>query len=236
MNTMTTTPDWYEFPSSDALAEALADTVTAALAAAIDRRGQAVLAVSGGNTPGRFFQALSQRTLDWGKVTVTLVDERFVPETSSRSNAALVRRLLLANKAASARLMPLYRQTASVAAAAQQASADLAHLPAPLLDVAILGMGTDGHTASFFPDADNLAALLDPESSALILPVHAPSAGEERLTLTLARLLEAGLLALHIEGDDKKAVLEAPLRPGGTKPVSAVFAHASRPVPVYWTK
>lgn len=232
---MAVLPDWRIFPSSDELAEALAGGVAAELGKAIERRGQAFLAVSGGTTPGRFFQALSQKAIDWGRVMVTLVDERFVPESSPRSNAALVRKLLLTNNAAPAHLVPLYRQAPSVEAAVQQASADLASLPWPL-DVAILGMGTDGHTASFFPDAAGLDALLDPASSAFVLPVHAPSAGEERLTLPLARLLEAGLLALHIEGEDKRAVLEAALRPGEEKPVSAVFAHAGSPVSVYWTK
>lgn len=235
MNKMAALPDWKVFSSSDALAQALADAVAAALDAAIVQRGQAFLAVSGGTTPGRFFQALSQKALDWSKVTVTLVDERLVPESSPRSNAALVRKMLLTNKAATARLMPLYRPAERVEDAARQASADLASLPWPL-DVAILGMGTDGHTASFFPDAGNLDMLLDPESSAFILPVNAPSAGEDRLTLSLGRLLEAGLIALHIEGDDKKAVLEAALRPGEARPISAVFAHGDRPVPVYWTQ
>lgn len=231
---MTGMPDWRIFTSSRALAEALADKVAAALSGAIARRGQAFLAVSGGTTPKRFFEALSRQKLEWEKVTVTLVDERFVPETSPRSNAALVRNSLLTENAAAARLTPLYHPAASVEEAARQVSADLASAPWPL-DVAILGMGTDGHTASFFPDAGDLEALLDPESVARVLPVHAASAGEARLTLPLARLLEAGLLALHIEGEEKRAVLEAALPSGSEKPVSAVFAHATRPVPVYWT-
>lgn len=231
---MSALPDWRIFPSPEALAAALAETVAQALAEAIERRGQAFLAVSGGTTPTRFFRALSEQALAWPKVTVTLVDERFVPEDSPRSNAALVRATLLAGKAAAARFAPLYRPAASVGQAADEANAGLAALPWPL-DVAIFGMGTDGHTASFFPDAANLDALLDPATGAFVLPVHAASAGEPRLTLPLARLLEAGTLALHIEGSEKRAVLEAALRPGGDKPVSAVFAHARRPVPVYWT-
>lgn len=226
--------DWRNFTSPQRLAEALAQMVAAALAGAVARRGQAFLAVSGGTTPKRFLEALSQQKLEWEKVTVTLVDERFVPETSPRSNAAFVRKSLLVENAALARLVPLFHPAVNVEEAARQANADLACAPWPL-DVAILGMGTDGHTASFFPDADDLEKLLDPESAAFVLPVHAASAGEERLTLPLARLLEADLLALHIEGDEKRAVLDAALAPGGKKPVSAVFAHASGPVPVYWT-
>jgi 6-phosphogluconolactonase len=104
----------------------------------------------------------------------------------------------------------------------------------PTLDAVVLGMGTDGHTASFFPDAANLDALLDTEQPRRVVAAHAPSAGEPRLTLTLPVLTGARFLALHIEGQEKKAVLEAALAPDGDKPVSAIFRHATRSVPVYW--
>lgn len=231
---MSARPDWRVFPSPQALAEALAGDVAAALRAAIARRGRALLAVSGGTTPRLFFPALSKQALDWAKVTAIPVDERFVPENSPRSNGALIRNSLLTNKASDARFVPLFHEAETVEAAARLATAALAALPWPL-DAAILGMGTDGHTASFFPDAANLAALTDPAQNGLALPVDAPGAGEPRLTLPLGRLLEAGFLALHIEGEDKREVLEAALEPGGDKPVGAVFAHAQKPVPVYWT-
>ena len=132
---MSALPDWRIFPSPEALAAALAGTVAQALAEAIERRGQAFLAVSGGTTPTRFFRALSEQALAWPKVTVTLVDERFVPEDSPRSNAALVRATLLTGKAAAARFAPLYRPAASVGQAADEANAGLAALPlAALVD------------------------------------------------------------------------------------------------------
>jgi len=231
---MTARPDWRIFPSSEALAEALAGDVAGALRAALARRGHGFIAVSGGTTPKLFFPALARQALDWGKVTVVPVDERFVPEDSPRSNGALIRHSLLTGNAAAARFVPLFHEAETVDDAARLATAALAALPWPL-DAAILGMGTDGHTASFFPDAGNLAALTDPADRSLVLPVDAPSAGELRLTLPLARLLEAGFLALHMEGEDKRKVLDAALAPGGDRPVSAVFAHAQQPVPVYWT-
>ena len=225
-------PDWRVFASSDALAEGLADVVAAALTEALKRRGKAFLALSGGTTPKRFFAALSRRSLDWSRVTVTLVDERFVGEDSPRSNAALVREALLTGAAATARFVPLYRPAADVEAGAAQASSVLSQLPWPL-DVAVLGMGIDGHTASFFPDATDAAAL-DPNNPSTVAAVHAQSAGEPRLTLTLPRLVEAGLIAVHIEGAEKRVVLERALSTEANLPVRRIFDHASHPVQVYW--
>lgn len=226
--------NWRAFPTSAALAEALAGEVADRLRAGLKSRGAASIAVSGGSTPGLFFDALSRQQLDWANVVVTLVDERFVPETSPRSNAALVKARLLANEARLARFVSLWADAESVDAAARRAAAGQALVPAPL-DVAVLGMGLDGHTASFFPDANELDALLDPACPALVMPVRAPSAGEPRLTLPASRLADARFLALHIEGHDKKQVLETALR-GCRSPIAMVMAQARAPMPVYWTE
>lgn len=225
--------EWRIYPSRQALAEALADDVIRVLAGSIAASGKAVLAVSGGSTPDLLFAALSKRALDWAKVVVTLVDERFVPPSSERSNERLVRERLLVDEARLARFVPLYSETETVEQAAVQANAGLASIGP--LDVVILGMGTDGHTASFFPDAANLGALLDPDATGAVEPVHATSAGEPRLTLTLARLMGARFLALHIEGEEKRGVLNKALEPGSRLPVGAAFHNASKALPVYWT-
>lgn len=223
------------FASAETLAHALARSVAAALARAVARRGTGLLAVSGGTTPRRFLEALSALPLAWDRIAVTLVDERFVPETSPRSNAALVRDALLDGPAAAARFEPLYRPAASVEEAAAEADKALRALAWPL-DAAVLGMGLDGHTASFFPDADGLDGLLSAESDLLVAPVRAASAEEPRLTLPLARILEAPFLALHVEGDDKRKVLNAALKPDTELPVGAVLRQAAEPVRVYWTR
>jgi 6-phosphogluconolactonase len=225
-----------EFITFDArgdLAEALATTIADLLSQAITKKGEALLAVSGGTTPGNFFRALSTKPLDWKHVTVTLVDERFVPPSSERSNEHLVRSTLLQDKAADARFVGLYRDEATVEAAAVAAAGDLSALTWPL-DAVVLGMGGDGHTASFFPDADDLETLLAPSNPALVMSVHAKTAGEPRLTLPLARLIEAPFIALHIEGAEKKRVLDAALDPSSALPISAVFRAAQTPVQIFW--
>jgi 6-phosphogluconolactonase len=226
---------WLVFPSSEALAEALARDVADRLRAGIKARGGASLAVSGGSTPGKFFDALSRHQLDWSNVVVTLVDERFVPPSSDRSNERLVRERLLVNEARLARFVPLFSETTSVEEAARLAEAGIALAPKPL-DVVVLGMGTDAHTASFFPDAECLAKLLNPASPRRVLPVEAQSAGEPRLTLTLATLADARKLVVHIEGTQKRDVLEQALVTGGDKPISAVLAASLSPVDIYWTQ
>jgi 6-phosphogluconolactonase len=224
---------WNAFAAPGELASALAATVADRLRDAIDRQGEALVAVSGGTTPALFFRTMSDAELDWSKLTVILVDERFVPMSSPRSNAALVAENLLQNRASAARFVGLYRPVDTVEEAAAQAGKELSALSWPL-DVALLGMGLDGHTASFFPGAGNLEALLDPATESTVMPVHAPSAGEPRLTLPLAKLTSAGFVALQIEGNEKRGVFETAIAPGCTMPVRAVLDHARTPVEVFW--
>jgi 6-phosphogluconolactonase len=209
------------FGSRDELADTLARDVAAALAAVMARKGHAVLAVSGGTTPALFFSCLSQAKIDWSNVTVTLVDERQVPEESPRSNAALLRKTLLVNDAAATRFVPLFRNEAEAAALS--------------LDVVVLGMGTDGHTASFFPGGDTLAETIDPHTDQSLIAITAPGSGEARLTFTLPKLLAASTLCLHIEGEEKLRVLEEALSGDNAHamPIRAVLASA-QPLSLYW--
>lgn len=225
--------NWHAFSSRPELAIALADRVADRLSKAIADRATALLAVSGGTTPARFLAALSALPIAWDKVIVTLVDERFVPASSPRSNAGLVAANLLQNTAKAARFVPLYHEAVGIEDAAASDDAALRSLPWPL-DVVVLGMGPDGHTASFFPDADDLPKLLDPASDRIVLPVHAASAGEPRLTLSLARIVDAGFIALHIEGEDKRTAFDGAVAPGPRKPIRAVLDAAPKPVEVFW--
>lgn len=225
----------HEFKDGAALAEGLADRVSAALADAIAARGRATVAVSGGSTPKAFFKALSTRDIDWAKVTVTLIDERFVPADNPRSNHLLVAENLLQGKAKAANFLPLYRDSGSAEEAAAIVTADAATLGHPF-DVAILGMGTDGHTASFFPGGSRLAEAISPDTPRGVITMEAEGAGETRLTFTFTSLQDARLLVLHIEGQGKKDVLAAAESDGPETdmPIRAVLRRAATPVDIYW--
>lgn len=225
--------DWKAFASPDAVAQAHADAVADRLGEAIAARGRAVLAVSGGTTPMRFFRALSTAAIGWEKVVVTLIDERFVPPTHDRSNEKLARENLLTGPAASARFVPLYSQAESVEAAARQASEAVSSLLP--IDVAVLGIGTDGHTASLFPDAANADFLLSTRAREPVLAVHAPSAGEPRLTLALPVISQSRHVFLHIEGDEKRGVFESAMAEEPPRvPIRAVLDAAVGEIAVYW--
>jgi 6-phosphogluconolactonase len=223
------------FSDGAALAEALAETVAGRLAEAIGARGRATLAVSGGSTPKAFFKALSVKAIVWPKVTITLVDERFVPETNDRSNHKLVAENLLQNQAAKARFLPLYHAVDDAEDAALVATGDARRLDLPF-DVVILGMGGDGHTASFFPGGNNLERALDPRAPRGVMTMEAQDAGEPRLTFTFTALRDARLLALHIEGAGKKPVIDRALSEGkdSALPIGRVIANAASDTEIYW--
>jgi 6-phosphogluconolactonase len=118
-------------------------------------------------------------------------------------------------------------------ATVQKTNDRLSKLPQPF-DAVILGMGNDGHTASFFPGGDTLGTALTSKGPAL--PLKAPGAGEPRITLTLPVLLNTRSLYLHIEGPEKAATLEQAIGPGPVEamPVRAVLRQTNTPVHIYF--
>ena len=97
------------FPTVDAWAETTAARLGETLGAALRDNGRAVFAGPGGSTPAPVYRRLAAMDLDWSKIAVTLVDERYVPETSPESNARLIRDVLLQDRAASAPNTPRTR-------------------------------------------------------------------------------------------------------------------------------
>lgn len=227
----------HDFDSRDALTDALAGEILSRLKADIETKGEAGLAVSGGRTPVALFQALSQADLDWSKVIVTLVDERWVSPDHDDSNEKLVRTHLLQNKAAVARFIPHKTAAESPFEAESELNKALAALP-DRLTVSILGMGEDGHAASFFPGADTLAKALDAGLHSDCCAVVPKTAPHPRMTLTLQRILRSDWIVLHLTGAGKKPVLEAALGDGPVTelPVRSVLKQNQTPVSVYWAE
>lgn len=193
-----------------AAAEQLADRVAGQLITALETADRASLAVSGGSTPKPFFEALRTRALPWARVDITLADERWVPESDPASNARLVRESLLQGRAAEAHFVPLWHDAPSIVAGQVRCEQALAGMHWPL-DVLVLGMGNDGHTASLFPDARELPLAMAPDIAGRTVIMRPPSQAQERLSLTYEVLRAARFTALHIKGDDKLVTLEQAL-------------------------
>lgn len=220
--------EWRRFTDRGALDRALAQHVCARLKDDIDARGEASLAVSGGNTPRQLFRLLANLALDWSRVTITLVDERQVSPDSTDSNERLVRENLLQNQAGSATFIGLHSDHAD---ALPELARRVAAIPRPF-SVVILGMGADGHTASWFPRASNLRNLLDPDNPAELANSDPVTAPYQRTTLTLAAVLNSREIIVHISGKEKAAILtEAPAR---AYPIAAVLEQDNTPVSIWW--
>ncbi len=223
--------------SADEQAQLLARHIARRLREAITVRGHAVMAVSGGKSPIAMFEQLRGQTLDWTRVTVVLVDERCVPHDHPESNTALVRQHLLQGRAAAATFVPFFDtlpptlSDAALNALVEGANHRLATLPWPM-DLVVLGMGEDGHTASLFPGAARLPQAL--RGSGPINWLRPKAAAHARLTLTLPALLATRELALSISGAGKLATYQqARLGADESLPVSLVLNQYQTPVSVW---
>jgi len=221
------------FDDPAVLARELARTIAAKLGTAVRERGEASLVVSGGSTPQPLYTALSREPLDWERVAVTLADERWVPPEDPASNEQRIRRFLLTGQAGKARWIGLWNAAPTPEEGWEECERVLAAIARPF-DVVVLGMGEDGHTASLFPAAANLAAGLDPAAGRSCLPVRPPHAPHARISLTAAALLDSRRIVLHITGAAKWAVYQRALEPGTAEemPIRVFFRRA--PLEVYW--
>ena len=219
-----------EYPDRELMMLALAGKITSELGAALRSNERASLCVPGGTTPGPIFDVLAEQDLDWGRVAVFLNDERWVPESSPRSNTALLRARLLTGKAAAANLVPLYAEADRPEDALETLSEGLVpHLP---ISVLLLGMGADMHTASLFPGADLLEQALS-DDAPILLPMRADGAGEPRITLSAPALKGAMSTHIVITGTQKREALERATQLSPQEaPVRAVLSNAV----VHWAE
>ncbi|GHE83250.1 6-phosphogluconolactonase [Thalassotalea profundi] len=225
-----------EFPQKSDLDQALANQVAELLTQAVKSKGKASIAVSGGSTPKGFFNALSKMDLPWSDITITLADERWVDFDSEASNTRLVHENLLQNKAVAAKFFHLKQGDELT----QETLADLNIAAKSMLlplDVLILGMGEDGHTASLFPCSDQIDEGLAKCTSPL-LRVMPKSAPHERISFSFIYLKQSKNTFLHISGAGKKAVLNKALADSDLRemPIRAFLQDPDVNTQVFWAE
>jgi 6-phosphogluconolactonase len=204
----------------------------------VEERSEARLVVSGGSTPLPFFERLRRRRLPWERVTITLADERWVPTDHPDSNERMVRETLLRDHAVAARWVGLKTDHEDPEAACAECADRIA--PLTPFDVVLLGMGSDGHTASLFPGAPSLARGLDLQNEDRCIAVAAAPGRGPRMSLTLAALLDCRRLILHCTGQTKEEVLQralaSPSEAGDPSelPIRTVLYAPQKTVEIYW--
>jgi 6-phosphogluconolactonase len=193
-----------EYPLPSEMLHDVAGALGEALRHALAAQPSVSFAVPGGTTPGPLFDVLSAIDLDWSRVHVLLTDERWVPESDPQSNAALIRERLITNKARHAAFTPYFAPDASITSAAASLSEQLSDLLP--IDVLLLGMGADMHTASLFPNSVGLKEALAPDAPMFLL-VTVAGQKVQRFTLTGPVLRAARSTHVLITGAGKRDAL-----------------------------
>jgi len=191
-----------------ALADAAAEWIAAAIEAGIRERGRCTVALCGGTTPRPVYERLARSPLAsriaWRSVEIYFGDERAVPPADPRSNYAMAKEALLDHLGVPA--TQIHRMEAE-RGDRDAAARDYERTLPEHLDLLLLGMGADGHTASLFPGA----ALLD-ERRRRVAPATGPTPPRERLTITPPVIAQARRVAVLVSGAEKAATLERVLR------------------------
>lgn len=202
-----------------------AQKIADALGAGVAARGRACAALSGGTSPEAAYALLAQHALDWARISIAQVDERVLASGHRDRNETMIRRALGPAFAQGARFLSLCDDGGG-AAERTYAALDV--------DIALMGMGRDGHTASWFAGAAGLAAALSLQNQAAIAAITAPQAdaAQQRLTLTRAALSRARRLVLLIAGEGKRKTLEAADAAGA--PVAALWAPGMPQLEILW--
>ena len=210
---MIETFNYHSFASRDEMVGVAATQIADAVTSAVATRGAASLMLSGGSSPRPVYEALSDMDLPWDKVTIGLVDDRWITRGQAGSNETFLDATLLKGKAKGAKFIGLKTDDANPAAGVKASEAQLSAIPQPF-DVCVMGMGLDGHTASWFPQSNGLKEALDPNNSDTVIAIDArgcPVAGDhpDRITLTLSAVMASKQIILMIPGAGKSDVFKA---------------------------
>lgn len=206
------------FHCKDKLENTLVKALSKSLQFYITKQDSVVLALSGGKSPIKLFEALSKEDIQWQKVFISLVDERITSLSSDESNTKLIFDYLLQNKAHKAHFIPLLEdETKDI-----KEQVGFANSCYKQADIVLLGMGLDGHFASLFPNCDELdEALITHENIVFTQPKNAPYA---RLSMSLSAILKSKALFLSIKGKEKKEIFDkASVKDDKNLPISLIL-------------
>jgi len=183
---------------NEALPSIVADYVANVIANSIEQKGHCYCALSGGSSPKSMLAELAKQPLPWEQVTLLMVDERFTTD-KSQQNETMLRDFVNSIPGGKPALIALLSDT-SLDAAIAAANNTVAQIPGAL-DIAVLGMGLDGHTASLFPDStDYQMAMTSSDHYVKVVPGAAP---HPRISMSYHWLLTVKNLVLYIPGRDK---------------------------------
>ena len=224
---------FYSANNSESLASNLCQRIGEIISEAIRNRGRASIAISGGSTPIPLFKELSLLSIDWKKVDLTLVDDRWVDLKNADSNELLVRTHLIKNKASKVNFFPLINNSKTLQDAQKNSEEILKNISLPF-DVIVLGMGSDGHTASLFPCSEELSDAMDLNNPNMLILTSPKTAPYQRISLTAKVITESKNIFLHLNGSSKLHTLESAMeyKDSSKMPIYAFLENGLR---IYWS-
>jgi len=230
---MSETFKYHSFASREAMVKTAAKQIADAVNAAVKTKGIASLMLSGGSSPRPVYEALSVMDLPWDKVTIGLVDDRWIERGEGGSNETFLDEILLKGPAQNAKFIGLKTRDINPAAGVKASEARISAIEQPF-DVCVMGMGLDGHTASWFPNSKGLKEALDPNNPHSVIAIDArgcPVAGDhpDRITLTLSAVMASKQIILMIPGTGKSTVFnDSAIKSVYDAPVKALRAAGER--------
>ncbi len=220
-----------KYNSAELQIDAIVDYLVQSIRQLLETKDEICIAVSGGKSPIGLFEKLSRQSIDWAKVTITLVDERFIDTNNQDSNENLVKTYLLKNKAKEAKFIGLSNTNMKVDSVIDHLNATM-----PKIDIAILGMGEDGHTASIFPCCSELERATNLSATEKYIATKPTTANYQRIGLNLSALVEIPHLILSINGNKKLEVLEKSLTTEKKQPPIGLLLSNRPDTKIFWSE
>ena len=224
---------WKDFKTTDSLEKELLNSIETNIRISLKENNEALILLSGGSTPLSLYKKFKEiKKIDWSKIKFGLVDERWVNNSSKDSNFYNISEALGGQIIEKSTFIPLvYDELNEKKNISQAKKANIEFLGKKT--IVILGMGTDGHTASLFPDNSKTEIAIS-QLTPNILENIAPVSPKNRITHNLKSIFNSKKVILYIKGQEKKDVLEKSKI--DLLPISYVINTLSTQVETYWTK